>query len=675
MADAASTQGPESASKLGAPKDKNCPYCQQAFTSSSLGRHLDLYIKEKNPKPPDGVHDVDAIRKMRGNITRRQPRGSLTGVRREGTTPVSTPKPSARQEAPSSDRPRFPSPTAPRDGQYLVDNNYRNPFHPTWEATGVMNDIPNPGDATPEPMKRPGMQRTVSKQIIQKAQFDVKQKLSDAVDTARASELALRELLSSWRAARIQLSANSMPFEFDPLSLDFPALTLQCLQPPPTLFSSTQHPTSTSWAVQSPGQREFDALRTYFSNEFKAWKMTCCSATSALAEESGLPHSSGPYRDVGEAVRRAEESVENLEAQVKEHLESAYRVWDSLQEQRRQELWVLELARSVGRTTKNMDKMKQEQHKLKQEKANLQAQIEQLNRLQQPREFKIAQPTMVPMEKELITALIEQGVRSGKGIGFGIEDSQVDLGSIVTKSIERWKNVITSSRVNSTGMNAQRPLDQPTAPAAPMAPMVNGTGQLPPTPQVHTPAPTPQVQTPQPVQAKQQLPTQPQPQLPQQQKLAQPQVQQQQQQQQQPLKRVSATSTNGGITSEQTTGSTTSTAPPSIEETSDQDADAEMEDDDSFAIMNTSPAKPQAPMQQQATLEVPRTRGPIQQRQPQPDPRFIMPNGTASPVTRAPMQMSRSMPNMNMAMQSSAMHNGDLSMAMQGVRTDPMYME
>ena len=74
------------------------------------------------------------------------------------------------------------------------------------QLTGVMNDIPKrgswEGDATPEPMKRPGMQRTVSKQVIQKAQFDVKQKLSDAMDTARAAELALRELLSSWRAAK-----------------------------------------------------------------------------------------------------------------------------------------------------------------------------------------------------------------------------------------------------------------------------------------------------------------------------------------------------------------------------------------------------------------------------------------------------------------------------------------
>jgi hypothetical protein len=30
-----------------APKDRSCPFCGQRFTSSSLGRHLDLYIKPK----------------------------------------------------------------------------------------------------------------------------------------------------------------------------------------------------------------------------------------------------------------------------------------------------------------------------------------------------------------------------------------------------------------------------------------------------------------------------------------------------------------------------------------------------------------------------------------------------------------------------------------------------
>lgn len=203
------TQSSESNTpKLGAPKDKNCPYCGQAFTSSSLGRHLDLYIKDKNPKPPDGIHDVDAIRKRRGGITRRQARASL-GPSRDGSTPTSTPKPSATKKEGSLARDSlgFRSPAIPKDGQYAVDSTLsKYPFGPGWEATGVINDIPGKtpweGDAPPDSTRRLGAQRNVSKQVVQKAQFDVKQKLSDAMDTARAAELALRELISSWRAAK-----------------------------------------------------------------------------------------------------------------------------------------------------------------------------------------------------------------------------------------------------------------------------------------------------------------------------------------------------------------------------------------------------------------------------------------------------------------------------------------
>ncbi|KAJ2989622.1 hypothetical protein NUW58_g3381 [Xylaria curta] len=124
------------AQKTSAAKDRQCPYCGQAFTSSSLGRHLDLYIKEKNPKPPDGIHDVDAIRKMRESITRRQPRGSL--VRRDASNP-GTPGSSSRKSpapAPAPD-PVLKPPAIPKEGQFVVDHQtLRYPFQPSWEATG-----------------------------------------------------------------------------------------------------------------------------------------------------------------------------------------------------------------------------------------------------------------------------------------------------------------------------------------------------------------------------------------------------------------------------------------------------------------------------------------------------------------------------------------------------------
>jgi hypothetical protein len=211
MAESASQNAGSDTTKLSAPKDKNCPYCGQAFTSSSLGRHLDLYIKDKNPKAPDGIHDVDEIRKLRGGITRRQPRGS-TGGRRDTSTPGGTPKAVSRKDS-AQDSEAYRSPAIPKDGQYAVDSTLsKYPFTPGWEATGVINDIPSRNGELgktwdrdgggQDSSKRPGNQRAVSKQVLQKAQFDVKHKLADAMDNARAAELALRELLSAWRAAK-----------------------------------------------------------------------------------------------------------------------------------------------------------------------------------------------------------------------------------------------------------------------------------------------------------------------------------------------------------------------------------------------------------------------------------------------------------------------------------------
>lgn len=424
-----------------------------------------------------------------------------------------------------------------------------------------------------------------------------------------------------------------MPFEFDPLALDFPALTVQCLEPPPTLFSSTQHPTSTSWSVQAPAEREFIALQSFFEREFRAWKVTCASATTAFTEELVYPPTNGPFRDVGEAVKKAERTADHLEKQVAEHLQSAYTVWESLPEQRRTELWVLELARGVGRKNKDVEKMKAEQHRLRQENTNLKAQVDQLNRLQQPREFKLLSPSTFPIDRDLVANAYEQGVRGGKSLGFDVQDRKHDLGTVVTKAIERWKSVITSTRVSATGMSAQKSLDQ--APPSP------ATGN-PDSPLQSQATPLPKNTQSQPVS----------------------------QQSQQQGKRLSTASANEQG-SEQTNTSNSNTAPPSVDETSDQDADAEMEDDDSFAIMHPSPIKQSQPLQQGAQLDVPRTRGQAQQHGT-PDMRYMMQNGATSPSGRHSMSMSRSMPNMNMGMQGGTLQ--DMGMPMQGVRGD-MYME
>lgn len=210
------------ANKAPATKDKQCPFCNQPFTSSSLGRHLDLYIKEKNPKAADGVHDVDQIRKMRGGITRRQPRNSLAHSRREGSTPNGTPganNSNSSRRSPVSDSGRARSirteQRSPVVGRYVPDEVPKGGLvagffdRPSWHATGVINDIPsvvnNTARAQDEEQRdrerTTGSHKTVSKQLLTKSIFEQKQKVTEALDTARAAELALREIIGSIRAA------------------------------------------------------------------------------------------------------------------------------------------------------------------------------------------------------------------------------------------------------------------------------------------------------------------------------------------------------------------------------------------------------------------------------------------------------------------------------------------
>ena len=193
------------APKLSAPKDKNCPFCHQAFTSSSLGRHLDLYIKAKNPKPPDGVHNVEEIRRMRGGITRRQARTS--SVKKELSTPVSTSKPSLTgDESPVLVHSPTMNPTPLGDGKIRT---VFNEMH--WQATGVINNLP------PRPVGStvPEMRREVSRHMQQKTDLEQRQKMSEEWENGKAAELALKEVLGSVREARYAVSPTCCGYSID----------------------------------------------------------------------------------------------------------------------------------------------------------------------------------------------------------------------------------------------------------------------------------------------------------------------------------------------------------------------------------------------------------------------------------------------------------------------------
>ena len=167
--------------KAPAVKNKACPFCGDTFTSSSLGRHLDLYIKDKNPKGSDGVHDVDQIRQMRSNITRRQPRRSLA-ARRDGSTPASA-RPS---HAHLDDGSPFATKTPNGETRGIQLN------RPSWQATGVMTDLPHTSRES---------RYTPSRKVSNRAEITFRKQWQEDRNRGRAAELALQEVLDSVKAA------------------------------------------------------------------------------------------------------------------------------------------------------------------------------------------------------------------------------------------------------------------------------------------------------------------------------------------------------------------------------------------------------------------------------------------------------------------------------------------
>lgn len=175
----------ESASKSAinpALKDRRCQYCGQAFTSSSLGRHLDQFLFKKKP---DGIHDVEEIRRIRSGITRRQARtssgkrdGSPDQVERKGPPGTNAPGSSASKSRDAPVRMMFNT--------------------PTWHATGVINDIPNPSRTTDGPRIAPAQSRAGSLQL---PDFASRGAIANNPDTMKALELALREVLDNIKAA------------------------------------------------------------------------------------------------------------------------------------------------------------------------------------------------------------------------------------------------------------------------------------------------------------------------------------------------------------------------------------------------------------------------------------------------------------------------------------------
>ncbi|CCU82626.1 Hypothetical protein BGHDH14_bgh01593 [Blumeria hordei DH14] len=474
-------------------KDKACPFCQQQFTSSSLGRHLDLYIKEKNPKPADGIHDIEEIRKLRGGITRRQPRNSMNkrdyrNMSRDtpGTAERRSPRPGSERERENN---RSPS-IRREDG---INEPIQNDQHGSraklstytnrgnWENAGMTNSILTPwssdhrswDEEDRDNIRKPDTRSlSVSRKILAKTGIEQKQRMIDALDNAKAAELALREIVGSLRAAKQQTQGSSI-FDFDPLTMDFPALCLHCLPPPPTLHTNTPIPSPNSWSLSPPEEAQYQALRNHFASAFHNYRISLSvtippSNIEAIYTPSAHSNIYSDTRSLGASI---ESATNSLEGKVNSHLQAIFRAWQALSSTNRAEIWNISLARNIALKSNQIDSMKRKIEAISQDASHLRQQIDELNRMQQPREFRTAPPRTTRIESETINVLGERilgmGVKvrldpenstSGNSCqkrspGPNIFDQSVHIDTIIERSVGRWKNIVRETRKKSSEIN------------------------------------------------------------------------------------------------------------------------------------------------------------------------------------------------------------------------------
>ncbi|CAI6331784.1 unnamed protein product [Periconia digitata] len=450
-------QQQQQSSSLKTPKDKNCPFCGQAFTSSSLGRHLDLYIRPKNPKPSDGLHIVEEIRKIRGGITRRQVKGPLKKERGDRTVSHSSHRHShtrtpankrqsvvslaisGRSESPhDDDQDEF-------DEDIDVDDDMDDESLQDLSVSKRRGDM-GAGANTKTPLN--------NRRLLQKVDLDQRHRMSDEMETSKAIELALRELLRSVKEANTKATSSAL-FDFDPYTLNFPSLCLRVLPPPSTLFSPTPFPTSESWSINPPGQKQFDTLNKQVRERLLAHQR---QRQINQAYPSGA-HSTPPSANASPLPTPPlfDPDPEKLFC----HIADAFSHWMHQPEHARQEFWQVEILRSYARAN---DLRREAEMSLQHARREL-----EFYKAHRPG------PELSPVSFTLGTETVRE---LGK-LGMDFRNWDYD------RLVEKWKTVVRENKNIAAGMSAQKPLPAPPSTRScsmtslPNQPFASGQGALP----------------------------------------------------------------------------------------------------------------------------------------------------------------------------------------------------
>lgn len=432
-----------------APKDKSCPFCKTPYTASSLGRHLDSYIRDKNPKPPDGVHNVDEIRRMREGITRRNMMVKASGKRASSASKLPGNRSAAGVSKDEDEDEEMDDDDDDSTQSFLnnapvqllngVDSGEKMRWrlnHLNWQATGVISDLPPRSASVASEVRRDG-----SRQRVLKADHEARRRSMDENDTAIAAEMALKEVLGRLKDASSR-SAKTGLYDFDLFELNFPALCLKILPVPSTLKSRTPFPSNDSWALLPPGSRQWETLQKVVKERIAAHQRV--SSMAHVPGTSPLPTPSPTDIDTGKIYT---------------HLNDAWNHWQALNPAQRMEAWQLESLRMFSEADEARKETQRKLQEKVQENEELQRDLAALRR-DMELGTNDSSPVVSHPPGPLISPKTLQDLWS-----HGFDARQWEYESL----IEKWKAVMRERRQSSNGMAAQRRLSAAPAQLKPIA--------------------------------------------------------------------------------------------------------------------------------------------------------------------------------------------------------------
>ena len=204
---------------------------------------------------------------------------------------------------------------------------------------------------------------------------------------------------------------------------------------------------SDSWPVGLPGSVQLDSIQKRLGDRLRWWRKSRAYSIKYNGTTS--------VGELDQAALGMKESQPYYE-----HLNNIFNNWKSLPDLRKQEMWHLESLRAFARERQEHGETHIKLQRAEQEVAYLKTQVDHLNKCQQPREFLLFPPSMVPFSRRTADVLCENSPRS-----------DLDYDALVSK----WKLRIQNSRNTQKSLPPVELQNIPT-PLIPSPQLNNGGG-------------------------------------------------------------------------------------------------------------------------------------------------------------------------------------------------------